>query len=67
MEPYKARGEVVYKAVCKDDTKAGICPKVNRNDYANCDAECNSGNLDVQCNIGLSIFWLCANDFNMQH
>ena len=33
----------MYKAVCKDDTKSGICPKVNRNEYANCDAECNSG------------------------
>ena len=37
----------MYKAVCKDDTKTGICPKVNRNEYANCDAECNSGILDL--------------------
>lgn len=44
VEPYKARGETVYKAVCKDDTKAGICPKVNRNQYstASCVEECSS-------------------------
>ena len=60
VEPYSPRGETVYKAVCKDDTKNGICPKVgqtrtprkyccdvcrfqvNRNQYANCDAECES-------------------------
>jgi hypothetical protein len=42
VEPYSARGETVYKAVCKDDTKKGICPKVNRNQFANCDAECES-------------------------
>ena len=45
VEPYKARGETVYKAVCKDDTKSGICPKVNRNEYAKCVMECNSGEL----------------------
>ena len=28
VEPYTARGETLYKAVCKDDTKQGICPKV---------------------------------------
>lgn len=27
-------------AVCKDDTKEGICPKVNRNEYADCEEEC---------------------------
>lgn len=42
VEPYTARGETIYKAVCKDDTKDGICPKVNRNEYAKCDEECSS-------------------------
>ena len=40
VDPYNARGETVFKAVCRDDTKAGICPKVNRNEYANCEEEC---------------------------
>ena len=40
VEPYNARGETVYKAVCKDDTKSGICPKVKSTN--DCDEECQS-------------------------
>ena len=42
VEPYTSRGETVFRAVCRDDTKPGICPKVNRNEYANCEEECTT-------------------------
>ena len=67
MTPYEARGETVYKTVCRDDTKEGICPKVtrtvpyilltftkvNRNEYANCEEECSSGTC-VQCTVTMN-------------
>ena len=40
VEPYRARGDTLYRAVCRDDTKAGLCPKVSRNDGARCEEEC---------------------------
>jgi len=40
VEPYNARGETVYKAVCKDDTKSGICPKVKSTN--DCNEECQT-------------------------
>lgn len=42
VEPYAARGETVYRAGCRDDTKPGICPKLSRNDDANCEEECRT-------------------------
>ena len=42
VEPYSARGETVYKAVCRDDTKPGICPKVSRTENPSCETECST-------------------------
>jgi hypothetical protein len=46
VDLYTARGETLHRAVCKDDTKDGLCPKVNRNEYASCDEECTT---DGEC------------------
>eukprot|EP00094_Tigriopus_californicus_P005670 TCALIF_05465-PA protein Name:"Similar to Ppn Papilin (Drosophila melanogaster)" AED:0.16 eAED:0.17 QI:0/0/0/0.82/0.81/0.82/34/0/2463 len=29
-----------FRAVCRDETKDGVCPKLNRNDYASCSEDC---------------------------
>ena len=32
--------------MCRDETKAGVCPKLNRNQYASCTEDCGS---DADC------------------
>lgn len=36
----------LIRAVCRDETKEGVCPKLNRNQYASCTEDCGS---DADC------------------
>lgn len=31
---------LIHRAVCRDETKDGVCPKLTRNDFASCSEDC---------------------------